>query len=161
MLGFVERYLGFRVNWTRVAFLAAAVVAIAVAVLGLLPASPAGIPFAPSQTEFQRQEQQFLEKVESGEVEPVLTQEVRVTSAGFDPQFALIEFVQATQPGERGVARVLIRNADSRVRTIVLGQNDVRTLTPGYQFTLTFNAPTEIEIWDKDAPSVRGKIFVR
>ncbi|MBI4017503.1 MAG: hypothetical protein HY366_01000 [Candidatus Aenigmarchaeota archaeon] len=158
MANFIERWLGFKVSWRKIA---AVIVAIAVVfIFFTVPSTTQPKPGEPTNTagqqRFDRQEEQFLQKVEGGGIEPVLTQDINVTSTGFQPQFALIRYTP-----EIGQARVRIINMDSKTRNIVLGDNDVREMTPGYRFTMTFGAPIEIEIWDRDTPSIRGKIFVR
>src|SRR3989338_5756536 len=139
----LENHIDFKVHRGKVALIA---VALLVAVIALTKTPEFFSPEAVAE----REEEQFAKQIEQGEIEPVRTEDLRVTSDGFVPQFALIEFT----PGI-GDAQVRIINADTRTRTIVVGENDARTMRPGYEFILTFGRPRDIEVWDQDDHSIR------
>lgn len=150
----LEQWLGFKVDMKRIALILIVLIAIAGYLFLQFPISVPKLNL--EQRNYQIQEEEYKERIEQGQIEPVLTQEIKVTSRGFEPQFALIKYTT-----DIGGARVRVTNEDSRTRYIVLGQGDVREMYPGYQFTLTFGRPVEIEIWDQEDPNIRGKIFVR
>jgi len=99
----LENHIDFKVHRGKVALIA---VALLVAVIALTKTPEFFSPEAVAE----REEEQFAKQIEQGEIEPVRTEDLRVTSDGFVPQFALIEFTPGIGDASSTPTRALARS---------------------------------------------------